>query len=153
MGSRKRNMRRVGMLRTRIFLLTTLSILLFVTSCSKSGIKPIEDAKEIQFIVIDNGIAVKSGNIKRDEIKKVIELHNNATFISEVKENILDETVPMEEELSNSNIRIQISPQKSVYIVYKGESIFKVIHENEKMAYNITSLELLEFIKENKDEK
>jgi uncharacterized Fe-S cluster-containing radical SAM superfamily protein len=141
------------MLRTRILLLTSLSILFFVTSCSKSEINSIEYAKEIQFIVIDNGIAVNSGNLKQDEIKKIIELHNNATFISEVKENVLDETVPMYEELSNSNIRISISPQKSVYIVYKEESIFKVIQENEKMAYNIKSPELLEFIKENKDEK
>lgn len=130
------------------------SMLLFVTACSNIEIKPIEDVKEIQFIIIENGIAVNSGDLKdEDEIKKIVDLYNKATFVEEVEENILVQTVPMVEELSNSNIGLYVNPEKIIYIVYNSNSIFKVIHEDEKMAYNIKSPELLEFIKENKDEK
>jgi hypothetical protein len=139
------------MVRNNTLLLVIFSLLFFITSCSNSAIKPIENALDIGFIVIEDGIAVNSGTLTRDDKKKIIDLHNNAIFISEVKVNPLVETVPMDEELSNSNIRIHISPQRNVYIVYKEDSLFKVIHEDERIAYNIKSAELLEFIKENKE--
>jgi hypothetical protein len=139
------------MVRNNTLLLVIFSLLFFITSCSNSAIKPIENALDIGFIVIEDGIAVNSGTLTRDDKKKILDLHNNAIFISEVKVNPLVETVPMDEELSNSNIRIHISPQRNVYIVYNEDSIFKVIHEDERIAYNIKSAELLEFIKENKE--
>ncbi|WP_096154134.1 MULTISPECIES: hypothetical protein [Bacillus] len=136
-----------------IFIVMFLMLFVF-TSCSNNKIKPIEGVKEIQFIISENGIVVNSGDLKEeDEIRKIVDLHNTATFIDEVEENILVRTVPLVEEFSNSSIGFYVNPEKIIHIIYDSNSIFKVIHKDEMMAYYIKSPELLEFIKENKGEK
>lgn len=140
-------------MRLRSMLLVSLSLLFFLISCSDNDLRQMEDAYEIGFNIVKDGITVNSGNLSESNIEKVIDWHNNSTFFSEVKEDILNATVPMNEELSNSNFRISIGPQNQVDIVYKNDSIFKVIHEDKRIAYNIKSPELLEFIRENKSGK
>lgn len=141
-------------MRNKLFLLVILLVALFNTSCSYNAIKPIKSAKEINFIVVSNGIAVNSGILGVEDGKKLIDWHNDATFISREKENPLNEILPNVEKYSNSSILIYINPDWAVRIIYKGGNIFKVIHELEgkQLAYYIKSPELLKFIRENRTE-
>jgi hypothetical protein len=142
-------------LKTKMFLFAVFTILFFVSGCSNSEVKSIENAKEIQFIVAFDGVVVNSGDVQaEEEINKIVDWHNNATFISEEKENLSEETFPLAEKFSNSNIGIYIDPDWIVRMTYKKNNIFKVIHElqGKQRAYYIKAPELLEFIKENKND-
>jgi hypothetical protein len=131
-------------------------ILFFVSACSNSGVKPIETPKRIHFIVALDGVAVNSRVLNEEDINKIVDWHNNATYLSEEKGNIIDETVPLPlaEKFSGSNISIKINPNWNVRMIYKEDNVFKVIHflQGKQRAYYIKSSELLEFLKENESD-
>jgi hypothetical protein len=142
-------------LKNRLFLLLlSFSLSSYIASCANSEFKSIKNPKEVDVIVIVDGIAVNDIELNKVVQKKVIDWHNNAHFMSEV-ENKQVETFAQVEELSNSSIDIYINTNWIVRMMYQKDNIFRVIHELEdkKRAYYINSPELLGFIKEKQKDK
>jgi hypothetical protein len=142
----------MSMLKNGVLPLFLIIFTILTTGCTYKGIKQIEEAHSIQYIIATDGTVVNSsegvieGNSKEGE--SILEWFNGAEYLSEENDTPEDLTLPFVEQLSNSNFLIYTDSQNIIHLIYKEDNIFKVVHEGGR-AYYIKSPKLFNYLQDN----